>query len=213
MSGLFPDLPEIRQEHLPAPWRVRLGPTGQAWIIAANEQPVINAAPELARRIVRAVNEAEAVVATPAEIDLIMRCWNRVAGEAGFCSIQMMSPDRRNKLLRLIKRLGHVNRVLEAIERIGRTPFLCGRNDRRWKASLDWFLQGDSYPRLMEGKYDDATGGADAFLDHLSEGNHHDHDGAERGAIGHHRAIAAKDARALPNAQRGKGRGDGENLG
>lgn len=42
----------------------------------------------------------------------------------------------------------------EAMERAGRSPFLCGHNDRKWKADLDFMLRPDSVAKILEGKYD-----------------------------------------------------------
>jgi len=41
-----------------------------------------------------------------------------------------------------------------AIERICKSDFCLGQNDRGWKADFDWFLKPDNVARVMEGKYD-----------------------------------------------------------
>jgi hypothetical protein len=203
--SLFDSLPEIRHDQLPTPWSVRMGPTGQAWIIAANGLPVVNAAPELARRIVAAQNAYEAPLIIPIEaVDQIRAAWNGEAQRHGFIALKVLTPEREKKLKQRVRDVGGVAQVIEAIERIGRSRFLRGLNDRRWKASFDWFLQKESFARLLDGKYDNASdhNGADraeAFLDQLSTGagNGDDYSGATGSPRIHQRADHPEDAGAL----------------
>lgn len=44
-----------------------------------------------------------------------------------------------------------------AIERMRGSDFLQGKNNRGWKATIDWFLKPDSVAKIMEGKYDNRT--------------------------------------------------------
>lgn len=46
----------------------------------------------------------------------------------------------------------------EALDRIKTSAFCTGKNDRGWKADIDWFLKPDSVVRIMEGKYDNRNG-------------------------------------------------------
>jgi hypothetical protein len=49
----------------------------------------------------------------------------------------------------------------EAMQKVSRSSFCAGTNDRGWKANLDWFLRPDTVPKLMEGQFDDqGTGNA-----------------------------------------------------
>lgn len=43
----------------------------------------------------------------------------------------------------------------EGIERISRSEFCRGQNDRGWKADIDWFLRPDTLTKILEGKYDE----------------------------------------------------------
>ncbi len=43
---------------------------------------------------------------------------------------------------------------LDALRSIRGKPFLCGSNDRGWRATLDWFLRPDSVTKILEGFYD-----------------------------------------------------------
>ena len=42
----------------------------------------------------------------------------------------------------------------EAIQKIPDCSFLCGDNERGWKANLGWFLKPDSVSKLIEEEYD-----------------------------------------------------------
>jgi hypothetical protein len=42
----------------------------------------------------------------------------------------------------------------EALSKAARTPFCLGRNERGWKATVDWFLRPDTVTRILEGVYD-----------------------------------------------------------
>jgi hypothetical protein len=47
----------------------------------------------------------------------------------------------------------------EVVERINRSPFLTGKNDRKWVADFDFLIRPDTANRVLEGKYDDKRGG------------------------------------------------------
>ncbi len=44
-----------------------------------------------------------------------------------------------------------------AVERVTKSDFCTGQNDRGWKATFDWILQPDVVAKIMEGKYDNRT--------------------------------------------------------
>jgi hypothetical protein len=43
--------------------------------------------------------------------------------------------------------------------RIEASAFLKGKNDRKWKATLDWILNAANMDKILEGKYDEKEGG------------------------------------------------------
>jgi hypothetical protein len=47
------------------------------------------------------------------------------------------------------------NHWKEAIEKVKVSSFCNGKNDRKWRADIDWFSRPDSVAKIMEGKYDD----------------------------------------------------------
>lgn len=82
---------------------------------------------------------------------LVLEAWNLMAEEAGVPKAKM-TPERRKKLRSFTTR-HKVEDITEAIWAIPRTPFLCGENDRGWKADFDFLLQPKSFTRILEGSY------------------------------------------------------------
>lgn len=82
---------------------------------------------------------------------LVLEAWNLMADEAGLPKARM-TPERRKKLRSFTTR-HKVEDITEAIWTIPRTPFLCGENDRGWRADFDFLLQPKSFPRILEGSY------------------------------------------------------------
>jgi len=61
----------------------------------------------------------------------------------------------------------------EAMQKVARSSFCAGTNDRGWKANLDWFLRPDTVPKLMEGQFDDqGTGNATKDVWRVPASNH-----------------------------------------
>ncbi len=61
--------------------------------------------------------------------------------------------DKRKKALRA--RLGehNLNGWHSALAAIERSSFLCGDNDRGWKADFDWLVNPNNFLKVIEGKY------------------------------------------------------------
>ena len=60
---------------------------------------------------------------------------------------------------RMLANLGEIDTFLkyfrQAVKKAQYTPFLCGNNDRNWRASFDWFVANDeNYVKVLEGNYD-----------------------------------------------------------
>jgi hypothetical protein len=82
---------------------------------------------------------------------LVLEAFNLMADEAGLPKARM-TPERRKKLASFTRR-HKVEDITEAIWRIPQTPFLCGENERGWKADFDFLLQPKSFNRILEGSY------------------------------------------------------------
>jgi len=56
------------------------------------------------------------------------------------------------------------------VERVSRSAFCVGKNERGWKATFDWLLQPESHLKISEGKYDGQQASSKSVLDTLREG-------------------------------------------
>ena len=82
--------------------------------------------------------------------------WNAIPG---ICHVRKITPDRRASFTTRSKDAGWLADVPEALERIAKSSFLKGENERNWKADLDWFFKPSSLNKIVEGKYDDGPNG------------------------------------------------------
>lgn len=85
----------------------------------------------------------------------VVEAWNTMADGAGVPKAKL-TPERRRKLGTFVRR-HTIDDITEAIWAVPRSPFLCGENDRGWKAGIDFLLQPTSFTKLIEGTYDRAT--------------------------------------------------------
>lgn len=46
--------------------------------------------------------------------------------------------------------------VLEAVNNIRHSTFLCGGGDKGWHIDFGWFVRPNNFPKVYEGKYTDA---------------------------------------------------------
>ena len=45
-------------------------------------------------------------------------------------------------------------KMLEAIDNIPKSDFLCGKNNRGWIITFDWFVKPNNFIKVLEGNYD-----------------------------------------------------------
>lgn len=81
----------------------------------------------------------------------VIEAWNAMADQSGVHKARM-TPDRRKKLSAFIRQ-HEVSDITEAIWAVPASPFLCGENDRGWKADLDFFMRPARFAKLLEGSY------------------------------------------------------------
>lgn len=86
--------------------------------------------------------------------DLAMEAYNETAPDAGWPLALRLTAARRAAANRRGAEYGGIEVFRSAMARARASPFLCGDNDRGWRASFDFFLQAKSFTKLMEGAYD-----------------------------------------------------------
>ncbi len=70
--------------------------------------------------------------------------------------IKNWSRERNEKLATRCTSEFFLANFQDALKKIMGSSFCKGKNDRNWKASIDWFLANDTnYIKALEGKYDD----------------------------------------------------------
>ncbi len=88
------------------------------------------------------------------EETLAFEAYNDLAGELGLSKAQLLTDERRSKIRQRLNDCGGLTGWIDALGKIRGSPFLCGDNDRGWKASLDFLLKRTNFTRLLEGSYD-----------------------------------------------------------
>jgi hypothetical protein len=52
----------------------------------------------------------------------------------------------------------------EGVQKISVSSFCTGKNDRGWRADIDWFLREGKLTEIIEGKFDDRSKPQHSFL-------------------------------------------------
>ena len=80
--------------------------------------------------------------------------WNTVS----INKIKGIKPNtqRYSMLKERLKEYGE-DSVIEAIDNVGKSSFLKGRNNRNWTIDFDWFVRPNNFPKVLEGRYADKT--------------------------------------------------------
>lgn len=83
------------------------------------------------------------------------RMFNEALDTAGsrITRVRAVSGARLAKLRARIAEHGR-EAVAEMAERAARSDFLGGKNQRGWRASVDWLLEPDNFQKVLEGTYD-----------------------------------------------------------
>lgn len=83
-----------------------------------------------------------------ADIDCFLEAWKK----SEFPQIRKLTNKRRAALIQRIQDYG-IDDCVKAVKIANETPFLTGKNDRGWKADIEFFLRPDSIAKILEGKY------------------------------------------------------------
>lgn len=87
------------------------------------------------------------------EISEAVKLWNDLAAETGLSKIQHFGKTRQASLRLRLKEAGGLTGWGDVLEKIRQSDFLCGGNDRSWKADFDWVITQRNFTKILEGNY------------------------------------------------------------
>lgn len=90
----------------------------------------------------------------PAEALKAFEAYNALALKCGLQQSAKLTPDRSRKIVARLKDYG-LDGWDRALANIERSNFLRGKNERGWRANLDFVLQASSFGKLHDGGYND----------------------------------------------------------
>lgn len=86
-------------------------------------------------------------------INEVIEAWNDLAEARGLSKIVKVTDARRKQIQARLKEY-EPDDWSKALTAIYNSKFLCGENERGWKADFDFLLQPKSFVKLVEGAYD-----------------------------------------------------------
>ena len=88
----------------------------------------------------------------------LIECWN----SKKLPKILTLSKERKAYISTRFKSQHFRDNWKKALDKMDSSSFCQGKNDRKWKTDVDWFIKNDTnYLKALEGKYDDKA--ADRF--------------------------------------------------
>lgn len=93
------------------------------------------------------------------EIQMALSIYNEVARKKFLPIPNKLTDGRRSKLKARLKDAGGLEGWRQAMQNLEASAFLCGQNDKGWKADIDFILQEKSFTRLVEGFYAERKAG------------------------------------------------------
>ena len=90
--------------------------------------------------------------ATPSDALIAFEAYNATALRCGLRQASKLTPDRQRKIIARLKDYG-LEGWNQALANIERSSFLTGKNDREWRANLEFLLQASSFAKVHDGAY------------------------------------------------------------
>jgi len=84
----------------------------------------------------------------------VVEAWNDLAVDRGLPKVSKVTEARRRQVQARIKEYPDAGDWSKALSAIDKSKFLCGDNDRGWRANFDFLLQPSTFIKLLEGTYD-----------------------------------------------------------
>lgn len=92
--------------------------------------------------------------------------YNAAAARSGWPSVQRMTDARRKALRGRLRDCGGLEGWEGALAKAEASDFLCGRTAKPWTAfGFDWMTAPSNFTKIMEGNYDNRTGGSQPSAD------------------------------------------------
>jgi hypothetical protein len=89
---------------------------------------------------------------TPGDALKAFEAYNATALRCGLQQAAKLTPDRQRKIIARLKVYG-LDGWAQALANIERSSFLTGKNDRGWRASLDFLVKAESFGKVHDGGY------------------------------------------------------------
>lgn len=67
--------------------------------------------------------------------------------------VSKLSEQRKKHIAARFKEFDYET-IIEVLKKAGKSDFLCGKNDKAWKADFDWIFNPTNFLKIMEGKYE-----------------------------------------------------------
>jgi hypothetical protein len=99
--------------------------------------------------------------------DVIAPIFEKWATMEGVPKITTITESRKKLAHARMKEPFFRENWIAGMDAIRQSPFLTGKNDRGWKADIDWFLRPDSLPKILEGKYETQKTGFNGIVENL----------------------------------------------
>jgi len=97
-------------------------------------------------------------VSPAGDVSEAVRIYNDAASQAGWPSVQKLTPTRSRSLKARVADAGGMDGWRFAIERAAKSDFLSGRTDKPWTGfGFDWLTKAANFTKLMEGNYDNRS--------------------------------------------------------
>lgn len=98
------------------------------------------------------LTNSEEFVCRTGDVRRVKEAWNAL----GLGQITTITADTvRGKSLKARIKQNGVDKVLAAVERVGKSSFLQGQNKRGWIITFDWLVKPNNFLKVLEGQYDD----------------------------------------------------------
>ena len=152
---VFTDMPDK-----PSPEIQGLDDTGDGSPVTGNPAPVNQAHStnkEKTKKVTNNTPVAPKGAPTPGDALKAFEAYNQTALRCALQQAGRLTPDRQRKIIARLRDYG-LDGWMTALANLERSAFLRGKNDRNWRANLDFLLQASSFSKVHDGQY----GGAPA---------------------------------------------------